>query len=132
SKMSTMMTTYHLRYYEPDFGALTGDGIHYGSMFNAPNVRGQRRAAPASCARLQSRQFLAHAGDDRADQGWVTDKLAGQVEQDRRESREPRPLCYVPDGRGRHRTANVPRDFAAHRGAAAAATTSASVRRSMS
>ena len=35
-------------------------------------------------------------------------------------------------GRGRHRTANVPRDFAADRGATAAATTSASVRRSMS
>jgi DDE family transposase len=40
--------------------------------------------------------------------------------------------CYLPDGRGRHRTANVPRDFAAPRGATAAATTSASVRRSMS
>src|SRR5499433_4446620 len=39
---------------------------------------------------------------------------------------------YLPDGRGRHRTANVPGDFAAHRGATAAATTSASVRRSMS
>src|SRR6516164_4450442 len=39
--------------------------------------------------------------------------------------KEPRPLCYLPDGRGRHRTANVPRDFAAHRGATAAATTSA-------
>src|SRR5262249_53584839 len=42
---------------------------------------------------------------------------------------EPRPLCYLPDGRGRHRTANVSRDFAAHRGATAAATTSATVRR---
>src|SRR5262249_33868430 len=39
---------------------------------------------------------------------------------------------YLPDGRGRHRTANVPGDFAAHRGATAAATTSASVRCSMS
>src|SRR6266403_1051712 len=64
--------------------------------------------------------------------GLVTDKLEGQADQDRRESREPRPLCYLPDGRGRHRTANVPRDFAAYRGATAAATTSASVRRSMS
>src|SRR6516165_658347 len=44
----------------------------------------------------------------------------------------PRPLCYLPDGRGRHPTANVPGDSAAHRGAAAAATTNASVRRSMS
>ena len=38
-------------------------------------------------------------------------------------------LCRLPDGRGRHPTANVPGDFAAHRGTAAAATTSASVRR---
>ena len=45
------------------------------------------------------------------------------------EAREPRPLCYLPDGRGRHRTANVPRDFAAHRGATAAATTRASMKR---
>src|SRR5262249_6157158 len=75
--------------------------------------------------------FLADAGDARADQGLVTDKLEGQVDQDRRESREPRPLCRLPDGRGRHRTANVPGDFAAHRGTAAAAATSASVRRSM-
>src|SRR5262249_48714238 len=28
-----------------------------------PNVRRQRGAAPASCARLQPRQFPAHAGD---------------------------------------------------------------------
>src|SRR5260221_10841114 len=81
--------------------------------------------------RLQPRQFLADAGDAGADQGLVTDKLEGQADQDRREGGEPRPLCYLPDGRGRHRTANVPRDFAAHRGATAAATTSASVRRSM-
>src|SRR5262249_42311988 len=68
--------------------------------------------------------------DAGADQGLVTDKLEGQVDQDRRESCEPRPLCRLPDGRGRHRTANVPGDFAAHRGTAAAATTSAGVRRS--
>ena len=72
-----------------------------------------------------------HAGDARADQGLVTDKLEGEADQDRRESREPRPLCRLPNGRGRHPTANVPGDFAAHRGTAAAATTSASVRRSM-
>jgi len=35
------------------------------------------------------------------------------------------------NGRGRHPTANVPGDFAAHRGTAAAATTSAGVRRSI-
>src|SRR5262245_42764468 len=97
-----------------------------------PNVRRQRGAASASCARLQPRRFPAHAGDAGADQGLVADDLEGQADQDRREGSEPRPLCYLPDGRGRHRTANVPRDFAAHRGATAAATTSASVRRSMS
>src|SRR5215831_12596402 len=95
-----------------------------------PNVRRQRGAAPASCTRLQPRQFLADAGDAPADQGLVTDESEGKADQDRREGGEPRPLCYLPDGRGRHRTANVPGDFAAHRGTAAAATTSASMRRS--
>src|SRR5215831_6490193 len=98
-----------------------------------PNVRRQRGAAPASCTRLQPRQFLADAGDARADQGLVTDESEGKADQDRREGGESsRPLCYLPDGRGRHRTANVPGDFAPDRGATAAATTSASVRRSMS
>src|SRR5262249_10397714 len=89
-------------------------------------------AAPASCARLQPRQFPAGAGDAGVDQGLVADDLEGQADQDRREGGEPRSLCYLPDGRGRHRTANVPGDFAAHRGSTAAATTSASLRRSMS
>jgi hypothetical protein len=35
-------------------------------------VDSQRRSPPASCARLQSRQFLAHAGDAGADQGLVS------------------------------------------------------------
>ena len=69
--------------------------------------------------------------DAGGDQGLVDDEPEGQADQDRREGGEPRPLCYLPDGRGRHPTANVPGDFAAHRGTAAAATTSASVRRSM-
>src|SRR5262249_1548927 len=64
-------------------------------------------------------KFPAHAGDAGADQGLVADDLEGQADQDRREGSEPRPLCRLPDGRGRHRTANVPRDFAAHRGATA-------------
>src|SRR5262249_41248604 len=96
-----------------------------------PNIRRQRGAPAASCARLQSRQFPAHAGDAGADQGLVADDLEGQAGQDRREGGEPWPLCYLPDGRGRHGTANVPGDFAADRGATAAATTSASMRRSM-
>src|SRR5215469_14792079 len=94
--------------------------------------RGQRRAAPTSCARLQSWQLSPHACNTGADQGLVADELEGEADQDRREGGEPRTLCYLPDGRGRHHTANVPGDFAAHRGATAAATTSASVRRSMS
>ena len=94
-----------------------------------PDVRGQRRAALTSCAGLQSRQFPAHAGDARADQGLVADQLEGEADQDRREGREPRPLCRLPDGRGRHPTANVPGDFAADRGTTAAAATCARVRR---
>src|SRR5215467_13173326 len=58
--------------------------------------------------------------------------VAAEADQDRRQGGEPRPLHRVPDGRGRNPTADVPRDFAAHRGATAAVTTSASVRRSMS
>jgi len=38
--------------------------------------------------------------------------------------KEPRTLCRLPNGRGRHPTANVPGDSAAHRRTAAAATTS--------
>jgi hypothetical protein len=93
------------------------------------DVRGQRRAAPASCAGLQSRQFLAYAGDAGAYQRLVADELEGETDQDRREGGEPRPLYRFPNGRGRHPTADVPRDFAADRGTTAAATTSASVRR---
>jgi hypothetical protein len=96
-----------------------------------PNVRRQRGAAPASCARLQPRQFPAHAGDAGADQALVADDLEGQSNQDRREGGEPRPLHHLPNGRGRHRTANVPRDFAADCGTTAATTTSASVRHSI-
>src|SRR6516225_7814706 len=89
------------------------------------------RTFAANAVRLQLHALAYNLGNflrtlaTRADQGLVTDKLEGQADQDRRESREPRPLCYLPDGRGRHRTANVPRDFAAHRGTAAAAATSA-------
>src|SRR5499427_4433106 len=83
----------------------------------------------ANAVRLQ---LHAHAGDAGADQGLVADESEGQADQDRREGRQPRPLCRLPDGRGRHPTANVPGDSAADSGTAAAATTSASVRRSMS
>jgi hypothetical protein len=39
-----------------------------------PLIRRQRRAAPASCARLQSRQLPTHAGDARAHQRLVADE----------------------------------------------------------
>lgn len=57
----------------------------------------------------------------------VAHDLEGQSDQDRREGGEPRPVHHfiIPIGRGRHRTANVPRDLAPHRAATAAATTSA-------
>ena len=73
--------------------------------------------------------FLRTLATPEPDQGLVADESEGQADQDRREGREPRPLCRLPDGRGRHPTANVPGDSAVDRGATAAATTSASVRR---
>ena len=82
-----------------------------------------------SCARLQSRQFPAHAGDAGADQGLVANEPEGETDQDRREGRQPRTLCRLSDGRGRHPTANVPGDFAVDCGTTAAVTTSARVRR---
>jgi len=97
-----------------------------------PNVRRQRGAAPASCARLQPRQFPAHVATPEPIKDWSLTSLKEKTDQDRREGGEPRPLCYLPDGRGLLRTANVPGDFAADRGGTAAATTGASVRRSMS
>jgi hypothetical protein len=96
------------------------------------DARGQRRAAPASCARLQSWQLSPHACNTGADQGLVADELEGEADQDRREGGEPRTLCRLPNGGGRHPAANVPGDSAADRGTTAAATTSTSVRRSMS
>jgi hypothetical protein len=96
------------------------------------------RTFAANAVRLQLHALAYNLGNflrtlaTPKDQGLVTDESEGKTDQDRREGGEPRPLCYLPDGRGRHRTANVPGDFAAHRGATAAATTSASVRRSMS
>src|SRR5262249_18803080 len=95
------------------------------------NVRGQGRAAPASCARLQSWQLSPHACNTRADQGLVADELEGEADQDRREGGEPRTLCRLPNGGGRHPTTNVPGGSAANRGTTAAATTIASVRRSI-
>src|SRR5262245_8794405 len=95
------------------------------------DVRGQRRAAPTSCARLQSWQLSPHACNTGANQGLVADELEGEADQDRREGGEPRTLCRLPNGGGRHPTTNVPGDSAADRGTTAAATTRASMKRSI-
>ncbi len=42
------------------------------------------------------------SGDARADQGLVPEEPQGEVDQDRREGRQPRALCRIPGGRGRH------------------------------
>src|SRR5256885_4353379 len=46
----------------------------------------------------------------------VADKPEGEADQDRRQGRQPRPLRRLPDGRGRHPTANAPADSVADRG----------------
>ena len=61
----------------------------------------------------------------------VSDEPEGEADQDRCEGGLPRTLCCLPDGGGRHPTADVPRDFAADCGTTAAATTGASVRRAI-
>ena len=56
------------------------------------DVRCQRGAAAATCARLESGQFPTHPGDARADQGLVADEPEGEADQDRHEGGAPRPL----------------------------------------
>src|SRR5260221_8825515 len=69
------------------------------------------------------------ACDTGVDQGLVADELEGEADQDRREGGEPRTLCRLPNGGGRHPTTNVPGDSAADRGTTAATTTRASMKR---
>jgi hypothetical protein len=64
-----------------------------------PFLRRQHRSSSASCARLQSRQFPAHAGDAGTDQGLVADEPKREGDQDRREGRQPRPLGRILYGR---------------------------------
>jgi hypothetical protein len=77
------------------------------------DVCGQCGPASTSCAGLQSRQLPAHFGDAGADQGLIADEPEGETEQDRREGGEPRSLCRVSDGRGRHPSESVRRHSAA-------------------
>ncbi len=76
-----------------------------------PVVRRQRRAPPASHARLQPRQPPAHAGHAGADQGLDADDAQGKADQDRHEGRRSRTPCRVPDGGG-HSTRPVSGHFA--------------------
>src|SRR5882724_12535624 len=95
-------------------------------------IRRQRGSSTASCAGLQSRQFSAHAGDAGADQGLVADEPEGKADQDRREDRQPWPLCRVSDGRSRPSQKSLCRHSADYRGPAAAARCIDSVMRSVS
>jgi hypothetical protein len=95
-------------------------------------IRRQRGSSTASCAGLQSRQFSAQAGDAGADQGVVADEPEGKADQDRREDRQPWPLCRVSDGRSRHSQKSLCRHSADDRGTAAAARCIDSVMRSVS
>lgn len=86
-----------------------------------PDLRCQRGAPPAPCARLQPRQFHADAGDTEDGGAVVADQPAREAGQDRRESRAPRALCDLPDGRGRGAAADVCRHTVADRPAAGSA-----------
>src|ERR1019366_3307238 len=87
----------------------------------------QRRAASASCAGLQSRQFPADAGSAGGDQAVVADQPAGKTRQNWSQGRAPWTLRHIPDGRGRGAEGIIPGDSAADRGTTATATTSACV-----
>src|SRR5271169_2993885 len=72
-----------------------------------PILRRQRRPPSTSCARLQSGQLHADAGDTRSDQGLVADQLEGKADQDWREGRQPWALRDLPTRRGRGVAADV-------------------------
>lgn len=90
--------------YAPDL-RFTGQGRQRGHPVDVavmPLFRRQGCPSSASCARLESRHLPAHAGDASADQGLAADEPERETHQDRREGSQPRPLCRLPDGRGRH------------------------------
>jgi hypothetical protein len=61
-----------------------------------PLVRGHRGAAPASCAGLQSRQFLADAGEPEAIKDWSLARLKEKLIKIGAKGGEPRPLRRIP------------------------------------
>ena len=91
-----------------------------------PDLRRQCRAPPAPRARLQPGKFHAHAGDAQDGGAVVADQPAREADQDRREGRQPRPLRYLPDGRGRGAATDVRRHPVADRPAAGTARASMS------
>jgi hypothetical protein len=86
-------------------------GWHPGELYPAsasssPTWHGRPSASSAStpsapCARLQPGQFYANPGDAEDGGAVVADEPAGEADQDRRQARQPWPLCHIPDGRGR-------------------------------
>ena len=66
---------------------------------NLTRLQAQRRAAPASCARVQSGELHARPGAAGGGGPLVTDDPAREARQDRREDRAPRSLCRVSAGR---------------------------------
>jgi hypothetical protein len=75
-----------------------GKGAINWTLAILPDVRCQCGSPSTSCAVLQSRQFHAHAGDARTDQGLVADEFEGQADQDRRKGGEPWTLRCLSDG----------------------------------
>ena len=73
-----------------------------------PQVPRQCRLAPASRPGLQSRQLHANAGFAKGGGTLVADDITREAGQDRRESRPPWPIRYVPIGRGRGAEGTVP------------------------
>ena len=63
---------------------------------------------------------------------WSLTSLKEKLDQDRREDRDPRPLCRLSDGRDRHSEKFVRREFASDRRIAAASSSINRVRRCMS
>ena len=84
----------------------------------APRRSGSRRESTVGS---QSRQFPAHGRDAGADQGMVADEPLREAGQNRREGRQPWPLCHLPDGRSRYCGKSVRRHLADDRGIATAA-----------
>jgi hypothetical protein len=75
--------------------------------------------------------FLRTLATLEADQELVANEPEGETDQDRCEGRQPRPLRRIPNGRGRHPTAHVPGDSAAHCRTPAAAAACTGMRCSM-